>query len=99
MPLDKMDLYFPFEDIGFEEIYFIYILVFYEDQDGNLYDTEHVLYLPFNEPEVKEDGLEVRLKKDGFRSETYNTYTGNDYIKLHEVLTKLENPINNYISR
>lgn len=87
------------ENVPFERRYFLYILFLYEDQDGNLYDTEHLEVLPFLEPVSTEMGLEARLDKNEvtYRNETYNSYTNEDKQLLCKVLSSLQHELQIFI--
>lgn len=45
------------EDKEFKPVYYSYTVFLYEDQDGNLYDTEYCLRLEFREPKFKNETL------------------------------------------
>lgn len=101
LPKDKYGVVTVFKEIPFEQKYFIYVLAFYEDQDNNLYDTEHLVVLNFEEPKITEDGLKTKLNNNepGIRSERYSMYNKLDYKRLSTVLKRINSPLSNYISK
>jgi len=84
------------ENLRFENKYFIYVLFFYEDQDGNLYDTEHLESIPFTPAKVV-DGV-VKVDIDTTRGviirETYHYYSIEDKDALITAIRNLDEPKN-----
>lgn len=73
-PNDYAELRTRWVDVDFEQEYFLNILFIYSDQEGNLYDTEHVAYIAFGEkPKVALDAIEPKLVA-GFYKEMYHYY-------------------------
>lgn len=100
LPMEDIDLQIAYENISFEDYYYLYVIAFYKDQDNNLYDTVHMLAIPFKEPRFNEKGKKkpvVDESKLSGPTERYNTYYELEYKKLHTVLKKANNPIRDYI--
>jgi hypothetical protein len=85
-----------FKDIPFEEKYFVYSLFLYEDQDGNLYDTEHLTVLPFHKPEIEDGKMVARLDstKGPHRGDRYHSYSAEEKMKLVVAIRALKDPKN-----
>ena len=73
--------------------YFAYSLHFYEDQDGGLYDTEHLNVIRFKEPFTEKGILRTKLEPGTVVRETYHYYTNEEKAKLIESLKKLNSSI------
>ena len=82
-------------NIEFQQQYFLQTIVFYEDMDGNLYDTEHMDLLLFEKPFPKDDRLVTRLNKDqgGWLKERYHFYTPSERKVLAKRLKELKHPV------
>lgn len=105
IPYDKMkestfDIIVISENKPFEKKYYLYTLFLYEDQYGNLYDTEHLEVLPFKDPIIKDDKLITELDQDigGFSKETYYYYNNNEKKKLIACIRDLDKPKNHPIA-
>lgn len=70
------------ESLPFESKYYLSIVFLYEDQDGNLYDTEHVVHLKFRDPLVMPDGLRAKLDDGGHVTENYHLYANHERASL-----------------
>lgn len=64
--------------------YFHYLLIFYEDQDGNLYDTEYLAIITY-------DLKNERKIPHGIRA-TYNYYAPDVRVKLVNAIKNLKSP-------
>ncbi|OGU54851.1 MAG: hypothetical protein A2V66_04585 [Ignavibacteria bacterium RBG_13_36_8] len=84
-----------FEDVFYETKYVMYILALYEDQDGNLYDTESMNILWLEKATVTVDGLRTKSDKTktGVHQEKYHCFSSIEKEKLLTQLRKLKNPI------
>jgi len=58
---DEFQVFIKHADFPFLKKYFSFTMFFYEDQDGNLYDTIHLEVLSFLEPESTLDGLKAKI--------------------------------------
>lgn|SRR5574341_265222 len=80
-------------DLPFKRKYYLNILYLYEDQNGDLYDTEHLDVLPFTEPKFEEGRLEIHL--EGFEKglaitrEQYHYYSQEEKEKLAKRLQEI----------
>lgn len=85
-----------FERVPFEDRYFAYTLFLYEDQDGNLYDTEHLDVLSFGKPHI--EGQKIKIKLDqtrpSFSQEMYHAYSVEERKKLANSIRGLRYPKN-----
>lgn len=83
-----------FNNIRFEDKYFVYSLFLYEDQQGNLYDTEHLTVIPFLNAEVEGDRLVARLDttKGIMRRDTYHSYSAEERKSLVAAFRALDEP-------
>ena len=72
------------QDIGFESgIYYLNILVFYEDSFGNLHDTEVELIIPFGTPKITPEGLKPNLLIENIgKNEQYHKFQEEEKEKL-----------------
>lgn len=99
LPYDKSNVsrvgaFALFQDVPFAEKYFVYNLFLYEDQEGNLYDTEHLDVLPFQEPRIEDEKIQVRLDKTepSTSRETYHAYSLAERKKLVDAIRRLQYP-------
>jgi hypothetical protein len=87
------------DNIDLREKYYFYALIFYEDQDGNLYDTEHMLYF---EPENKINH-DKKIVGGGIQKEihhdVYNSYTQTEKEKLLSFIRERDHPMIQYFSQ
>lgn len=83
-----------FQDIRLAEQCFVYVLFLYEDQAGNLYDTEHLDVLWFQESQIRGDFVVAELDTiRGYnRKETYHRYTPNERRSLIKAIRALDEP-------
>ena len=88
-----------FENVDFEKTYFIYILFLYEDQDGALYDTEHLAVVDFEEkPSVFDDTKAINpYAKSVYKKEIYHKYNDIEQKKLKKIFTEKNHPLANFI--
>jgi hypothetical protein len=94
MPVPEIKSTALFKNIPYEEKYFVYSLFIYEDQDGNLYDTEHLTVLPFHKPEIEDGKMVARLdsNKGPHRRDRYHSYSAQDKAELVAAIRGLEDP-------
>lgn len=99
LPYDKSNIsrvgaFALFQDLPFAEKYFVYNLFLYEDQEGNLYDTEHLDVLPFQKPRIEDEKIRVRLDKTkpSTSRETYHAYSLAERKKLVDTIRGLRYP-------
>lgn len=97
LPNDQVTVSVRFDDIEFEDEYYLYILSFYEDQDGNLYDTENRNVMKFNPPILVEDRMMPHLKEI-YMSNVYHKYNQLEKEKLFKIIEAREHPMVNYFS-
>ena len=62
LPNDSVELTVRYDEIEFSNEYHLYILALYEDQDGNLYDTESIHTFKFDEPTFNGDRFLASIK-------------------------------------
>ncbi|MGB7063497.1 MAG: hypothetical protein WBF13_14265 [Candidatus Zixiibacteriota bacterium] len=89
-----------FLDVPYAEKYFAYTLFLYEDQEGNLYDTEHLNVLPFEKPKVEGELVVPKLdkKKPAPSRETYHCYLREERGKLVAAIRALRYPEDHQIA-
>lgn len=76
LPSESAEITPVFQDVSFEKNYYLYVIVFYKDMVGNLYDSLSLMRLYFVEPTINGAKLATRLDPDkGFRTSTYHSYT------------------------
>jgi hypothetical protein len=76
LPTESAEITPALFDIPFERNYYLYVIVFYKDIVGNLYDSLSLMRLYFVEPTINGNKLATRLDPDkGFRTTTYHSYT------------------------
>jgi hypothetical protein len=101
--LDRMITSIMWEDLIFSERYYVYVLFFYEDQNGNLYDTEHMDVYPFKKAEITGSYVIAAIDTAGplHRRERYHYYNKDERLKLVEALENIRgvagHPIIEYI--
>ena len=87
---DPYEVKVNWENIPYENAYYLYILFLYEDQDGNLFDTEHLELLPITAERIAK-GIRPKLDQEspgGILRETYNSYNDSERQKLCQFLRK-----------
>jgi len=99
LPIEDKRIDFIVSNLGCENIileykYYIYILYFYKDQAGNLYDTEHLLVVPLDEAKIIGATSLPTIKKevDGYSKETYHFYTDKERLRLISAIKQLKEP-------
>lgn len=93
LPESYFAAYFEWEDVDFEETYYLYVLFFYEDQDGNLYDTEHLVVLKFEKkPKVLETALLPNLE-DTYIRDKYHHYSSKEKQALIMAIQRQSHPL------
>lgn len=92
--ISKTDAAVLFEHLPFAERYFVYTLFLYEDQEGNLYDTEHLDVLSFEKPYIEGEKIKVMLDKNKPSSirEIYHGYSIEERKKLIKAIRSLRYP-------
>lgn len=98
MPADTLTIFTPWENVPFSRRYFAYSLHFYEDQNGELYDTEQLNLFPFAEPFVEKQRLRTKLEEGSISRETYHYYSSAEKLKLLKNLRKLRSSIANILA-
>lgn len=88
------------DNLDFDTIYYLHILFLYEDQDGTLYDTEHLDIIEFQErPRIIDSTLIPKLKESGYYSrEVYHYYTLEERTMLVQAIQKLGHPLADVIA-
>lgn len=97
LPKDTGHVVLRFDDISFEDEYNIYLLFFYEDQDGNLYDTENNLNLTFEPTTIENNRIKANLKTL-FTNNFYNAYSISQALELIDLLKSYNHPLWKYFS-
>jgi len=93
------------DNLAFAAKYYLYILIFYEDQNGNLYDTEHMEVYSFKKPEITGSYVTAAIDTAGpmHRRERYHYYDKNEREQLAIALEKIkcltDHPIISYIRK
>ena len=98
MPADTFVFFTPWENIPFSRQYFAYSLHFYEDQNGDLYDTEHLNVFTFTKPFRENNKLRTKLEPGSAFREIYHYYSKEEKLKLIKSLEKLGDPISHVLS-
>lgn len=97
LPKDTNEVIIAYHNIEFAEKYNIYLLHFYEDQDGNLYDTEVDINFDFEPPHIKNDRLFAELKSV-FTNNIYHAYTETEKSNLVNIIKKYNHPLWKYFT-
>jgi len=84
-------------DISFEDEYNIYILFFYEDQDGNVYDTENKINLTFNPTTIENERVRAHLRTLSTNN-FYNAYSNSQALELIDLLKGYNHPLWKYFT-
>lgn len=93
LPGDAINTKATWENLPYEERYFVYTIFLYEDQDGALYDTEKLEVLDFEEPVPGPEGLSPQAAENtaGGR-ETYHYYSAKERALLASRLRERGHP-------
>ena len=86
-----------FDEISFEDEYNIYILFFYEDQDGNVYDTENKLNLTFSPTTIENERVRAHLRTLSTNN-FYNAYSNSQASELIDLLKSYNHPLWKYFT-
>ena len=93
-PGEKLPCILNLEDVSFADVYFLYCLFLYQDQEGNLYDTEHMVHLRFQDPQLVDNRLLPKLREfGGGQRERYHQYSKDEQKLLVASLRELKHPI------
>ena len=88
LPGGYYDTFIMWTNLEIEEQYFLYVIFPYEDQDGGLYDTQHLDVLRFNPmPEQTPRGPIPQLSKF-YSRETYHYYSADETVQLVEQIRR-----------
>jgi hypothetical protein len=89
------------ENIDFKKLYFLNIILYYEDLEGNLYDTECRTTLEFSEPtwSKERDRLAVKFEATGLDFTSFHSYAVEDKVKLESFMGAREHSMWDYISK
>jgi len=97
LPKDTGLVVVRFNDISFEDEYNIYILFFYEDQDGNVYDTENKINLTFNPTTIENERVRAHLRTLSTNN-FYNAYSNSQALELLDLLKGYNHPLWKYFT-
>jgi len=92
-PGETLTIFTVWEDVPFSRAYFAYSLHLYEDQDGELYDTEHLNVVNFESPFSEEGKIRTKLEPGTVVRETYHYYSREEKAKLIKALMRLHSSI------
>jgi hypothetical protein len=81
------------ENLDFATRYYLYTLFLYEDQDGALYDTEHLDVLLFADKPKIIPGNIIPDLQGSYIKEKYHTYSGNDKSALIAAIKRYKHPL------
>ena len=82
-------------DLDKKPFYYLYTLTLYEDQDGNLYDTETIVYF---ELEYNIDLHKLNITKQHVH-DIYSAYSDEEKSILLNLIKKREHPMGDYFSK
>ena len=94
---DTNSVWIAFKDIEFAEEYNIYILLFYEDQDGNLYDTLNKLNLQYGPTSIVNNSVKAKIK-NVYTNNVYHAYSENENKQLINAMRSLNHPMWKYFT-
>jgi len=97
LPKDTAEVVIGYDDIEFEDEYNVYVLLFYEDQEGNLYDTENILNIKFGPTSIVNDRVKANLQSL-FTNNIYNDYTESEKMNLINIIKDYHHPMWKYIT-
>jgi hypothetical protein len=87
------------KNLPIENIYYIYSLIFYKDQDGNLYDTERLDLIDCDSTITMEDNWQRPvLSNKNISNEQYNYYKVDEIQKLENLFKKKGHNLANYVN-
>ncbi len=75
-------------DVNYEPFYYFYALTLYEDQEGNLYDTESMLYFEYDKNKKQGERISKLLTRN-----LYNAYSDEEKSKLLNIINKRNHPM------
>lgn len=81
-------------DLDKKPYYYLYSLTLYEDQDGNLYDTENLLYF---ETEFNKETNKINISKT-YTHDVYSAYSDEEKSILINLIKKRGHPMVKYFS-
>ena len=81
------------EDLAYLPKYHQYTIYLYEDQDGNLYDTEHIDVFGFVKPYYEKDKKRTKFEASGASRELYHYYTDEEKRLLIKRLKEVKHPM------
>lgn len=87
------------DDIEIREKYYFYSLILYEDQEGNLYDTEHMLYFEAGKKIDDENTIVAGEIQKAIHRDVYNSYTKEEKFILLNFIKKRGHPMLQYFSQ
>ena len=92
IPGEKFPIPIVFSDLSFKPYYYIGILIFYKDLAGNLFDTQIIVRVAFQDPPKEINGkIESKIIiPNCFTNYKLHTYSNEDQKKLLDV-TKEQN--------
>lgn len=96
-PDDYIEIKLEWRDVDSEDKYFLYTILLYEDQDGNLYDTERLDVFKFDYKFSPADSAKSPHLQEGSRRETYHAYSPEEKQALIEEIEKRDHPLANVI--
>ena len=97
LPNDTADVNIRFDNIEFEEQYYVYIIAFYEDQDGRLYDTVNKTFMKFSPTFWKEDRMRTSLTRANITNK-FNAYSEIEKSILIEIIKERKHTMADYFT-
>ncbi len=83
LPEEEEEIEIPFTNINSLREYYFYTIIFYKDQNKNLYDTINMYYYLFEEPYIHNKGIEA---KNYIENEFYHSYSTDEQNKLADII-------------
>ena len=92
-PGDSLKLNLHWEQLPFSKRFFLYTLVFYKNQDGDVFDTEHLISaIVHDTSRVESTRAPIAGKEPGVR-DSYHWYTEEERIALRKRFQVLRHPL------
>lgn len=97
LPSDKIEVSVRLDEIEFESQYYLYIMAFYEDQDGQLYDTVSKTVMNFGETYWETERMRTKFES-ALTTNQFNKYDETEKLKLIEMFKEKKHPIVDYFT-
>ncbi|MCX5800892.1 MAG: hypothetical protein NTX17_05835 [Candidatus Eisenbacteria bacterium] len=92
-PVDSLRLVFYWKHLAVGKRFFLYALIFYKDQDGDLFDTEHLMSAAVLDTSGTDTTQAFRIGTAPGTRDNYHSYTDTERRVLRHRLLQLKHPL------